>query len=58
MLSMTQTAETAQYASALADMALKVKLLDLTVGLKLSVDEQREGLDLVIHGERAYDLAE
>ena len=28
-----------------------------TVGLKLSVDEQREGLDLVIHGERAYDLA-
>lgn len=35
-----------------------LKLLALTVGLKLSVDEQREGLDLVIHGERAYDLAE
>ncbi len=35
-----------------------IKLLAATVGLKLSVDEQREGLDLVIHGERAYDLAE
>jgi Amt family ammonium transporter len=35
-----------------------IKLLQATVGLKLSVDEQREGLDLVIHGERAYDLAE
>ena len=35
-----------------------IKGLDLTVGLKLSIDEQREGLDLVIHGERAYDLAE
>ena len=35
-----------------------LKLLAMTVGLKLSVDEQREGLDLVIHGERAYDLGE
>jgi Amt family ammonium transporter len=35
-----------------------IKLLQATVGLKLSVGEQRKGLDLVIHGERAYDLAE
>ena len=38
--------------------AVIIALLRATVGLKLSVDEQREGLDLVIHGERAYDLAE
>ena len=35
-----------------------VKLLAATVGLKVSAEEQQEGLDLVIHGERAYDLAE
>jgi Amt family ammonium transporter len=35
-----------------------IALLRAIVGLKLSVDEQREGLDFVIHGERAYDLSE
>ena len=35
-----------------------IKLLGATVGAKVSIDEQREGLDLVTHGERAYDLAE
>ena len=34
-----------------------IKLLAVTVGLRVSVDEQREGLDLSTHGERAYDLA-
>jgi len=35
-----------------------VKLLAATVGLKVSAEQQHEGLDLAIHGERAYDLAE
>jgi Amt family ammonium transporter len=30
------------------------KLVDLLVGLRLVVDQEREGLDLVDHGERAY----
>ncbi len=33
-----------------------IKLLGATVGLKVSIEEQREGLDLATHGERAYDL--
>lgn len=33
-----------------------VKLLGATTGVRVSVEEQREGLDLVTHGERAYDL--
>ncbi|MBV9829236.1 MAG: ammonium transporter [Alphaproteobacteria bacterium] len=33
-----------------------VKLLAATTGLRVSVEEQREGLDLTTHGERAYDL--
>ncbi|HEX3864323.1 MAG TPA: ammonium transporter [Stellaceae bacterium] len=41
--------------SALCTLAL-VKLLDMTIGIRVSVEEQREGLDLSTHGERAYDL--
>ncbi len=37
--------------------AVIVKLLDLTIGVRVSVEEQRDGLDLSTHGERAYDLA-
>ncbi|MGH7117070.1 MAG: ammonium transporter, partial [Stellaceae bacterium] len=33
-----------------------IKLLGATIGVRVSVEEQREGLDLVTHGERAYDL--
>ena len=33
-----------------------VKLLGMTVGLRVGIEEQREGLDLATHGERAYDL--
>lgn len=34
-----------------------IKLLGATVGIRVSLEEQREGLDLATHGERAYDLA-
>ncbi|HEY3912663.1 MAG TPA: ammonium transporter [Stellaceae bacterium] len=33
-----------------------VKLLAATIGVRVSIEEQREGLDLATHGERAYDL--
>jgi Amt family ammonium transporter len=32
------------------------KVVDLTLGLRVSEDEEREGLDLSSHGERAYHL--
>jgi Amt family ammonium transporter len=31
------------------------KLVDLTIGLRVSEDVEREGLDQTLHGERAYD---
>ena len=31
------------------------KLVDLTIGLRVSEDTEREGLDTTSHGERAYD---
>ena len=33
-----------------------LKLIDWTIGLRVTVDQEREGLDLVDHGERAYNL--
>jgi Amt family ammonium transporter len=30
------------------------KLVDLTVGLRVSEEEEREGLDISSHGETAY----
>jgi Amt family ammonium transporter len=33
-----------------------VKGLNAAIGVRVSVEEQREGLDLSTHGERAYDL--
>jgi Amt family ammonium transporter len=30
------------------------KLVDLTIGLRVSADEEREGLDIASHGETAY----
>jgi Amt family ammonium transporter len=30
------------------------KLVDLVVGLRVTQDAEREGLDLADHGERAY----
>jgi Amt family ammonium transporter len=32
------------------------KVVDLTVGLRVPEDEEREGLDTTTHGERAYNL--
>ena len=32
------------------------KLVDMTIGLRVSEDHEREGLDLAAHGERAYHM--
>jgi Amt family ammonium transporter len=32
------------------------KVVDLTIGLRVPEDEEREGLDTTSHGERAYNL--
>ena len=31
------------------------KLVDLTIGLRVTQEEEREGLDIADHGERAYN---
>ena len=36
--------------------AIAYKIADLTVGLRLPEDEEREGLDTVEHGERSYSF--
>jgi Amt family ammonium transporter len=33
-----------------------LKLVDALLGLRVSADEEQEGLDLVLHEERGYDL--
>jgi ammonium transporter, Amt family len=35
--------------------AILYKLIDVTIGLRLPVEQEREGLDVVEHGERAYN---
>ena len=30
------------------------KLVDMIIGLRVAEDEEREGLDIVLHGESAY----
>jgi len=35
-----------------------VKLLAATTGVRVGLDQEREGLDLAAHGERAYDLTQ
>ncbi len=32
------------------------KLIDMTMGLRVSEEQEREGLDTASHGERAYNL--
>ena len=32
------------------------KLVDMTIGLRVSEEQEREGLDTASHGERAYNL--
>ena len=34
--------------------AISYKLVDMTIGLRVSEDEEREGLDVTSHGEAAY----
>jgi Amt family ammonium transporter len=36
--------------------AILYKLVDVIVGLRPSVEAEREGLDLTDHGERAYNM--
>jgi Amt family ammonium transporter len=36
--------------------AILYKLVDLVIGLRPSVEEEREGLDITEHGERAYNI--
>jgi Amt family ammonium transporter len=31
------------------------KIVDLTIGLRVPEDEEREGLDITSHGETAYN---
>lgn len=33
-----------------------LKVIDATIGLRVEADEEREGLDLVLHDERGYNL--
>ena len=35
--------------------AILYKLVDLTIGLRVTPEEEREGLDITDHGERAYN---
>jgi Amt family ammonium transporter len=32
------------------------KIVDLTIGLRVPEEEEREGLDTTSHGERAYNI--
>jgi len=33
-----------------------LKLVDVVVGLRVTSDEETEGLDIVLHDERGYDI--
>jgi Amt family ammonium transporter len=35
--------------------AVSFKLVDLVVGLRVTEEQEREGLDTASHGERAYN---
>ena len=35
--------------------AVSFKLVDLVIGLRVTEEQEREGLDTVSHGERAYN---
>ena len=36
--------------------AIILKIVDMVVGLRVDGDEETQGLDLVLHDERGYDL--
>src|SRR5262249_23669960 len=33
-----------------------LKIVDVTVGLRATADEEREGLDITLHGESGYEM--
>jgi Amt family ammonium transporter len=35
--------------------AILYKIVDIVIGLRVTTDAEREGLDLAEHGERAYN---
>jgi Amt family ammonium transporter len=35
--------------------AILYKVVDVIIGLRVTTDEEREGLDVADHGERAYN---
>jgi Amt family ammonium transporter len=35
--------------------AIIYKIVDVVIGLRVPVEQEREGLDLADHGERAYN---
>jgi Amt family ammonium transporter len=35
--------------------AVSFKIVDLVIGLRVTEDKEREGLDTASHGERAYN---
>jgi len=35
---------------------LLLKLIDLVIGLRVDEDQETEGLDIVLHEERGYNL--
>ena len=36
--------------------SLLFKIIDAVVGLRVTSDQEREGLDIAEHGERAYNM--
>ncbi len=37
-------------------MGARLKIVDLTIGVRASVEQEREGLDLAMHGEEGYSF--
>jgi len=53
----TQLIGVAAAAAYSAVMSLAIlKLLDVTIGLRVTRDEESEGLDVTLHGESGYEL--
>ena len=46
----------ANFVYTLVASAIILKLVDMMVGLRVSDEEETQGLDLVLHDERGYDL--
>ena len=55
-LSVQMTGIAATFVYTLVASAIILKLVDMMIGLRVSDEEETEGLDLVLHDERGYDL--